>query len=1017
MKYGRLFECLGDAIFLRPFSHGGPVAKFCEVNQTACDWLGYSEEELRQKSPLDIDPQMDAEKLALRERELLTGRTFTFETQLLSKSGRRIQVEVKAQLFEWEGRQMMLSVARDLKLRHQDMSGLRDAAWRFGEMMENVRLCAVMLDAGGKICFANHFLLQLAGWSSEEIIGKDWLELFIPPDESARVKAVIQSMSTGSAVPHFENAIVTRAGIRREVAWNNTFLRDGYGKIIGFASIGEDITERKQIEAALALREKQLNSFFKGATAGLALLDRDLRFVQINDTLASINGFAAQKHLGKTVREVLPRLAPKVEPLFKKVIATGEAVLDIEIVGETASQPGTERCWMESLFPIVGKDSVVENIGVIVVETTERKKAEKQVLATLSYAQTLLESSPIGIITYRKTGEAISANAAAGRIVGTTPEQLASQNFRQLASWQKSGLLTTAEEALRTDLPQTSEVYVTSGFGKATWVCAQMIPFNYAGEPHLLALFVDLTERKLAEDSLRESEEKFRQLTENMDKVFWIANKDSTEIFYVSPAYEQIWGRSCQSLYERPSSFLEPVHAQDRDRVLAALARQAQGEEYDTEYRILRPDGKERWIHDRSFRVRNDRGEFYRVAGLAEDITERKQLEDQFRQAQKMEAIGHLAGGVAHDFNNILAAILLHLGLLRQSPQLTDGMKESLKEVESEAMRAANLTRQLLLFSRRQVARFEPLDCNAVMKGLLKMLRRLLSENIDIDFTAAPTGTYIKADIGMLEQVIMNLCVNARDAMPQGGRLHLKTTVEEIQENSLNRHAGGRTGSFVCLEVKDTGCGMDEAVLKRMFEPFFTTKEVGKGTGLGLATVYGIVKQHEGWTEVESVVGQGSTFRVYLPALQVEFEPTTGPAEEQEVHGGSETVLLVEDDISLRRMAALCLRKLGYAVLEAGNAPEALIEWRNHHANVDLLLTDMVMPETGTGLDLAGQLKAEKPDLRIVISSGYSEELVKPNALDQEFMFLAKPYDPVTLARLVRKTLDLSGTKNRSSLH
>lgn len=403
--------------------------------------------------------------------------------------------------------------------------------------------------------------------------------------------------------------------------------------------------------------------------------------------------------------------------------------------------------------------------------------------------------------------------------------------------------------------------------------------------------------------------------------------------------------------------------------------------------------------------VRGESGVLFE--GFVEDITEHRQLEEEFRHAQKMEAIGQLAGGVAHDFNNILAATLLHLSLLQDDPQLTPGTRESLKEVEAETQRAVGLTRQLLLFGRRQVARIEPLDLNALVKELLKMLRRLLGENIQVKFDRAPVGAPLKADAGMLEQVVMNLCINARDAMPRGGQLTLSAAVIDLAGYPVKGQAEARSGRFVCLSVQDSGCGMDQAVLKHLFEPFFTTKPVGKGTGLGLATVFGIVKQHDGWIEVESVVGQGSTFRVYLPGLATPADqPQAAETGGEPVRGGSETILLVEDDFSLRRASALCLRKRGYAVLEAAHGAEALELWRKHQPRVDLLFTDMVMPQTMTGLDLAKRLRKERPGLGVIISSGYTAEQADLVSPELGMKFLAKPYHFPNLAKLVRQCLD-----------
>jgi CheY-like chemotaxis protein len=321
-------------------------------------------------------------------------------------------------------------------------------------------------------------------------------------------------------------------------------------------------------------------------------------------------------------------------------------------------------------------------------------------------------------------------------------------------------------------------------------------------------------------------------------------------------------------------------------------------------------------------------------------------------------------------------------------------------------MRAAGLTRQLLLFSRRQVPRFEPLDLNESINGLMKMLRRLLGASIEVKFLPSTEAAWVRADAGMLEQVVLNLCINARDAMSKGGRLTLVTTTVERGARSANSHLDARAGCFVCVSVTDTGCGMDETVLRRLFEPLFTTKAAGKGTGLGLATIQGIVRQHEGWTEVESAVGQGSTFRVYLPA-QARPASASGSPSPEAIKGGSETILLVEDEPSVRRTVALCLRKLGYAVLEAGTGLEALKAWEEHHEAIKLLFTDMVMPGAMTGLDLSERLRKEKASLKVIISSGYNEDPAAPPPTGaQEITYLAKPYKATALAKAVRSCLD-----------
>ena len=408
---------------------------------------------------------------------------------------------------------------------------------------------------------------------------------------------------------------------------------------------------------------------------------------------------------------------------------------------------------------------------------------------------------------------------------------------------------------------------------------------------------------------------------------------------------------------------------------------------------------------------------FHPVAGsrivhaYVEDVTERLSLEAQLRQSQKMESVGQLAAGVAHDFNNMLTIIQGHSGMLLTKESLSPELLDSVQAVYFASERAANLTRQLLMFSRKNVMQPKPLDLREVVAHLSKMLERLLGATIRLELNAPPYIPLVHGDTGMIEQVLMNLSVNARDAMPKGGKLTISTSPVEIDERYAATHPEARPGSFVCLRVSDTGTGMDAMTLRRIFEPFFTTKEVGKGTGFGLATVYGIVKQHGGWVEVTSQLDAGSTFNVFFPAGMelVSSLPAESEAE-TEIRGGKETILVVEDEPVLRDMANLILTECGYAVLEAATGAEALRVWDRHKDKIHLLLTDMVMPEGMSGMELAQRLCAVRPQLKVIFASGYSMDDLDTNFLREgQAVFLQKPYTHVTLSKAVRECLDHQG--------
>jgi len=389
------------------------------------------------------------------------------------------------------------------------------------------------------------------------------------------------------------------------------------------------------------------------------------------------------------------------------------------------------------------------------------------------------------------------------------------------------------------------------------------------------------------------------------------------------------------------------------------------------------------------------------------DVTDVLNLEAQFRHAQKLESVGQLAAGVAHDFNNILTVIQGYSDCLLAQCNGNGSSSKALTQISNAAKRAAALTRQLLMFSRKQVIQPKVLDLNAVLQNFANMLPRLLGEDITLEANYTGSLPRIEADTGMLEQVVMNLAVNARDAMPKGGKLLLTTSSITLDDAYARLHPDSRAGLFVCLTVTDTGCGMDSKTLERIFEPFFSTKEVGKGTGLGLATVYGIVKQHQGWVEVTSEVGVGSTFKIYFPAATKPGEAVTEPgAAPESVRGGKETILLVEDEPVLREFVGEVLHQFEYRVVEASSGVEALRVWDEHEGRIDLLLTDMVMPEGMTGHDLAAQLRKRQPGLKVIFTSGYSAETMGKDFSSNDGLFLPKPYLPAQLAQLVRQCLD-----------
>jgi two-component system, cell cycle sensor histidine kinase and response regulator CckA len=513
----------------------------------------------------------------------------------------------------------------------------------------------------------------------------------------------------------------------------------------------------------------------------------------------------------------------------------------------------------------------------------------------------------------------------------------------------------------------------------------------------------DMAARESAEVALRESEERFRQLAESIDDVFWLSDRDG-QVVYVSAAYEDVWGRPRESLYANPQGWLEHVHADDRERMRSLLEGQSLAK-WDETYRVLRPDESFRWVRARGYPVRDAAGGVYRVAGVARDITDYRLLEEQFRQAQKMEAVGRLAGGLAHDFNNLLSVVLSYAELVLTELEPGSRQRVDVEEIRRAGERATDLTRQLLAFSRQQVLSPKVLDLRLVVRNMENLLRRLLGEDVALLIVAADGGNRVSVDPSQIEQIVMNLAINARDAMPRGGKLTIEIADVSLGASYAVMHAGVEPGDYVMLAVSDTGVGMNAMTRDRVFEPFFTTKERGKGTGLGLSTVFGIVKQSHGHIQVYSELGVGTTFKIYLPCSEqleaVESPPPPPPTTLR----GSETILLVEDDDQVREMNRHILRRYGYEVLEAQNGGEAFLVNERFSGPIHLLLTDVVMPRM-SGREVAERLRSVRPEMRVLYCSGYTEDAVIHNGvLDVGTSFLQKPTTPELLLRKVREVL------------
>ncbi len=616
----------------------------------------------------------------------------------------------------------------------------------------------------------------------------------------------------------------------------------------------------------------------------------------------------------------------------------------------------------------------------------------------------LIDSLEDPLFTLSLDGEIVTANRRFADIVGKPFEELIGHRFDEFfdePSWE------TAKQAMPLFLEKRHWSGILRARPKKTggvlyFDCVLYVIVKEGRAAGASGLARDVTRQRQAEEARRISDERYRELFENAHDVIYTLDLEGY-ITSLNKAGEKITG------YPRDEAlrmnFADMIVAEYLPTIRRMTERKVAGEDpgpYDL--KIISKDGRQVALEVSARLIYLD-GRPVGVQGIARDVTERKHLEDQFRQSQKMEAVGRLAGGVAHDFNNLLTIIKGYSDYLLAKFADHEGLKRPAEEINKAADRAAALTRQLLAFSRRQVLAPKVLDLNAAVHNVEKMLRRLIGEDIELRWAPALDLGRVKADPGQVEQVLMNLAVNARDAMPEGGTLSIETVNVRVHDDSRPYHAI-HPGQYVLLTMSDTGCGMDAQTRAHIFEPFFTTKEPDKGTGLGLSTVYGIVKQSEGYIFVDSQPGQGAAFRIYLPRVD---EPAAGSGDVRHVAEvrteGSETILLVEDDEKVRQLLTEILRQKGYNVLVAGNGAEALAISDRHPDTIHLLLADIVMPGM-SGHDVAKHLVPRRKQMRVLYMSGYTDnEIVRDEIMGPGSAFLQKPFTAVALGGKIREVL------------
>ena len=700
----------------------------------------------------------------------------------------------------------------------------------------------------------------------------------------------------------------------------------------------------------------------------------------------------------------------------REVMKTGIPRIDYD---EMQIRSDGSKGWLRtSKLPLRSADGRIIGLLGTYEDITEHRHAEEALRESEQFLDSIIENIPDMIfVKDARDLRFVRFNRAGERMIGRSRNELVGGSDYDISSKEEADFFAATDRevlaaGVQQDIPE--EVHSAGPRGHRVLHTKKIPILDEAGRPtYLLGISEDITDRKRAEEALRQSEERYRNITETItDYVFGVvvAYGQAASTTH-GPGCVAVTGFTSEELSGHPFLWVEIVVPEDRASVLDQSRRLLAGEHVKPlEHRIVRKDGTVRWVRNTLVPRFDPSGALVAYDGLVQDVTERRALQEQLLQAQKMEGIGRLAGGVAHDFNNLLTAILGYVEVARldlpKDLPADHALRSDLDEIGTAGDRAATLTRQLLAFASKQIVTPVRLDLSALVADLLKMLRPLIGENIAVETALDPEIGTIEADPGQIQQLLVNLAVNARDAMPEGGRLIIETATEEVTEAFAATYPGARAGSYVRLSVTDSGSGMSEEVRSHLFEPFFTTKARGKGTGLGLATSHGIVRQMGGHIRVFSEPGNGTTFRIFLPRVDGPAALASAVSPTSPTPTGTETVLVVEDEPVVRRLAVLGLRAQGYTVLEAADGVEALKVAQLAALELDLVVSDVIMPGM-SGPELLNRLAVVAPAAKRLLVSGHAESTVLPARLiDVDAAFLPKPFTPERLARKVREVLD-----------
>lgn len=938
-------------------------------------------------------------KLAFRD-----GRPHTTERSADTVYG-TIHVEITASLLRDSKGNIFagIEVVRDKSENKRKEIALLESEERFRGVFDNAGVGVSIVDLNGRFLKVNRKLCEILGYTESELLTKSFSDVTHPDDVRIGNDALAKQKEGLADFLSFEKRYLHRDGRVVTVIISPSLVRDASGKPVCCVGTWQDITQRKLFEEALKETNLRLQSLIQTIPDMVMFKDTAGRHVIVNRAVEEVTGHGKEEIVGKTVEELLP---PGPAALCRK---SDEEAMNQR--GPSHSEErifrtdGTERYLDTLKAPLFDDRNNI--IGLIAVsrDITDRKRFEEALTRSRDLLAKAEEIARLGSWEWDISTNRLEWSDEVYRLYGLERGKDALTYDVVINTMHpdfRDRFTMDIESALMRGHPFDSEYCLVrpDGSHRFTHSKGEVIRDSSGNPVRMVGVVQDITDQKQAELMVR-------NVLETVDEGFIIIGRDY-RILSANRAYAQQTGRSVEEIIGKKCHEVSHGHSRpcyDFGEVCAVRQVFDTGEPHSALHTHHNEERDPIYVETKAFPMRDAAGRVTAAIEIVNNITEKRKLEDQLRHAQKMEAVGLLAGGVAHDFNNILTAIIGYGNLLEMRYSEDDPHRQYVHQILAAAARAANLTQSLLAFSRKQVINPRPVDLNDIITRIEKLLRRVIGEDVDLRTTLTPVPLIVMGDAGQMEQILMNLATNARDAMPEGGVLTINTGTATIGQDFRKEHGFGDVGDYAMVTVSDTGTGMDEQTRSRIFEPFFTTKELGRGTGLGLAIVYGAIKQNKGYVTVSSEPGSGTCFTLYLPLIDSAAVKEPSPRQIGMDQRGTGTILVAEDDPTLRNLLRLMLREFGYAVIEAVDGDDAIDKFSQHRGLVDLLVLDVIMPRKN-GRETYESIRKMRPGIKTVFISGYSNDVINRDLLhNNNCRYLAKPISPAALLDMIKELL------------